>query len=89
MNRSHFHHDLVQRQIALGRQTLTHPTVIGGQFAHRMVALRSGQKTSGLALQDNQIVDKLRRHKEVPRCLTMPMASLNKSDDPAAKFNRM
>ena len=89
MLRGHFHHNLVQRQIALDRQTLAQPAVIGGQFTYGVVALTSRCQRPGLSFQDHQVVHELRRHKEVSRRLTMPMPSLNKGDDPAAKLNRM
>jgi len=89
MKRSHFYHDLVQRQIAFGRQPLSQPDVKGGQLAYGMIALPPRRKGPSLPLQDHQIVHEFRRNEEVTCGLTMPMTRLNKGDDTAAKLNRM
>lgn len=89
MHGGQFGHDLVQCQIALDRQPFPQPAAIGRQFTLGMVALRLGQQAPARALEDHHVVHEPRRHPEVPRRLTMPVAFLNKSNDPTAQLDRM
>lgn len=81
--------DLIQRQVALDRQTIPHPTRVGGQLALGMIALFSRHKAPAFALQDHLVIDELRRNPEVPRRFTMPAPLLHKRDNSAAKLHRM
>ena len=84
VDRRHFGDDLVQREVALDRQPLLQPAAVGRQLALGMIALRLGEKTASLALQDHHVVHKTWRHPEVPRRLAMPVPLLDKGDHPTA-----
>jgi hypothetical protein len=89
MDSGHLGHDLVQRQVPLGRQPIPHPVRVPGQLALGMVALGFRHKATCLALQDHHVVHKAWRHTKMPRRLTMPMPLLDKGDDPAPQLDRM
>ena len=84
MNRGQLGYDLVQRQVTLDRHPIPKPAAVGRQLALGMIALRLGEKTASLALQDHHVVHKTWRHPEVPRRLAMPVPLLDKGDHPTA-----
>lgn len=86
---SQFHAQLVQRQLAILRQALAHPCIMGIQFAATQMTLPPGRKRSGRAFQDHQIVHKTRRYAEVPSRLSMAMALLDKRNNTHTQRNRM
>lgn len=89
VNTDQFGHDLVQGQVALGRQPLPQPNAVRGQLALGMIALQLGRKTPALAFQNDHIIHETRRHPEVPRRLPMPVPLFNECDHTTAQLDRM
>lgn len=89
VDRRHLGHDLVQRQIALGRQSCAQPVGVGRKLPLGMVALRLRRQAPRRALQDHHVVHETRRDPEVPRRLPVPVTFLDEGDDPAPQLDRM
>ena len=89
MKRSQFPDDLVQRQIALDRQPVAHPTIKGRELAIAAMALALRHQPAAFALQDHHVIHEFRRNPEVTRGLSMPVPLLYKGDNSAAKLHRM
>ena len=89
MNRGQFHHDLVQRQIALDRQPVAHPTIKGRELAIAAMALALRHQPAAFALQDHHVIHEFRRNPEVTRGLAMAVAFRHKRNNSAEKLHRM
>ena len=74
-------HQRVQRQIAPRLQADLHPVGKRAKLAATGIALRFGQKSVGLALQLDHVVDEFDRNPEMIGRCTVPVALLNKSNN--------
>ena len=80
-------HDPVQRQTACDGPPLAQPAVEAGQPALGTVALHLRQKAAAVPFRNDHVVHEARRHPAAPCRLARPMPSLDKHDNPAAKFH--
>ena len=73
----------IKRDLAPGRHARLDPIGHGRQLAvSAAIPLPPRCQRSGLAPQLHQIVDELRRHTKVPRCLAVPVAIIDICSNP-------
>ena len=84
-----FHHQFIQRQVALFPDPAFYPARHARQLAMpAAVALRLGIKRSCPALQQHHVVDEFDRNPEPRRRSPVCVTFLNESNDALTKFHR-
>jgi hypothetical protein len=84
-----FDTQFVQRHFAIRNDTGFNPFAMRRQLAARRMALPCRRKRTSGAMQDHHVVDKSRRHPEMPSCLPMAVAFFHKPNDTRTQLNRM
>jgi hypothetical protein len=84
-----FDAELIERHFAIPGDTGANPFAMRRQLATRRMALSCRRKRASGAMPDHHVVDKSRRHPEMPGCLPMAVAFLYKPNDTRTQFDRM
>jgi len=85
-----FQHQIIQREVRLGRHPRRDPVPQPGQLAMPpAIALDTRLQPAGLAFQDNHVVDEFHRNPEPRSGRAVRMPFLHKRDNALTKCHRM
>lgn len=86
---SEFDAELIERYLAIRSDTGANPFAMRSQFAAWRMALSCRRKRAGGSMQDHHVVDKSRRHPEMPGRLPMTVAFFYKPNDTRTQLDWM